>query len=229
MLWATAAFKNEKSATTFCFGFHQFHVVSFLNAAQVGLKLSNVKKHNASPKRRVENQKRLRSCWCSTTLLYPAMQAMDFPIWIAMVGESALICRKQTPGQSLFEDMVAPSVRGDFVLSMFAKWTVASDIDALVHAVWAAWCCKGPCILQFCPGSADHHNWGVWSGISQHMSWPFSRGICKVPLGWSRRMWLKNKSWLIHASMWAAAKAQKWMMILRYCCEIWYALICLDV
>ena len=44
----------------------------------------------------------------------------------------------------------------------------------LVHAVWAAWCCKGPCILQFCPGSADHHNWGVWSGISQHMSWPFS-------------------------------------------------------
>lgn len=62
---------------------------------------------------------------------------------------------------------------GDFVLSMFAKWTVASDIDALVHAVWAAWCCKGPCILQFCPGSTDHHNWGVWSGISQHMSWRF--------------------------------------------------------
>lgn len=95
-----------------------------------------------------------------------------------------------------------------------------------VHSAWAAWCCKGPCILQFCPGSTDHHNWGVWSGISQHMSLPFSRGICKVPLGWSRRMWLKNKSWLIHASMWAAAKAQKWMMNVRYCCETWYALMC---
>lgn len=54
------------------------------------------------------------------------MQAMGFPIWIAMVDDLPETNSRSEPfrryGCSL----------DDFVLSMFAKWTVASDIDAFI-------------------------------------------------------------------------------------------------